>query len=363
METNYFWDSVTGTCLAELDENGDVTVQYTTNPQTGELISENHTGEEVYHLYDGDGNTRQTADSAGNLLGEAAYTAFGETVAESGDMKTTYRFRGRQGFSTDPVTGDVSRANQNYLPSLGRHLSPISPYSGSGLRNNSCAYPIRVAHNRQKPFETQPPRTIFVAAQISDSSPPIPEPLLPTGVDWCKRVGLMSCSDYVATLIRNQREYPILTVRNALSCGLSVFCGRCGGGGFEGRAFPVALVPRKKAAVCLGHDLMGDQRDWDAIMLHESVHIGQFMPIPCNPPQRSVIKRHSIPRDDVGGSSCNQCKIDEGQAYSAQAAFLFPNDLVKQVQWATAGVCISCAAVCGFKNCPSLPEVNDFPLE
>jgi hypothetical protein len=36
METNYFWDSVTGTCLAELDENGDVTVQYATNPQTGE---------------------------------------------------------------------------------------------------------------------------------------------------------------------------------------------------------------------------------------------------------------------------------------------------------------------------------------
>jgi hypothetical protein len=136
METNYFWDSVTGTCLAELDENGDVTVQYTTNPQTGELISENRDGEEVYHHYDGDGNTRQTTDSAGNVLGEATYTAFGETVAESGDMKTVYRFRGQQGFSTDPATGDVSRGIQNYAPSLGRRLSLASFVAGNYNRPN-----------------------------------------------------------------------------------------------------------------------------------------------------------------------------------------------------------------------------------
>ena len=123
METNYFWDAVTGTCLAELDENGDVTVQYTTNPQTGELISENHAGEEVYHHYDGDGNTRQTTDSAGNVLGEATYDAFGEPVAESGDMKTTYRFRGKRGHTTDVVTGDISKSSQIYSPSLGRGLS------------------------------------------------------------------------------------------------------------------------------------------------------------------------------------------------------------------------------------------------
>ena len=57
------------------------------------------------------------------MLGEATYDAFGETVAESGDMKTTYRFQGQRGFSTDPLTGDVSKANQNYSPSLGRRLS------------------------------------------------------------------------------------------------------------------------------------------------------------------------------------------------------------------------------------------------
>ena len=144
METNYFWDAVTGTCLAELDENGDVTIQYTTNPQTGELISENHAGEEVYHHYDGDGNTRQTADSAGDVLGEATYNAFGETVAEGGDMKTAYRFRGQQGFATDPRTGDVSFASRNYSPNLGRWLSS-SEFGAAG-----AYFPTLFARDEQR---------------------------------------------------------------------------------------------------------------------------------------------------------------------------------------------------------------------
>ena len=126
MLTRYVWDYATNTCLAEVNEQGETTVEYTVNPQTGELISERRDGEDIYHHYDGDGNTRQTTDSDGNVLGEATYDAFGEIVAESGDMKTTYRFRGQQGCSTDPLTGDVSRANQNYFPSLGRNLSPSS---------------------------------------------------------------------------------------------------------------------------------------------------------------------------------------------------------------------------------------------
>ena len=122
MLTRYLWDYATNTCLAEMDEQGETLVDYTVDPQTGELISENHGGQEVYHRYDGDGNTRQTADSAGNVLGEATYSAFGETVAESGDMQTTYRFRGQQGFSTDPLTGDISKANLIYAPTAARVL-------------------------------------------------------------------------------------------------------------------------------------------------------------------------------------------------------------------------------------------------
>ena len=123
MKTRYRLDYLTGACLSEVNDQGETTVQYNNHPQTGALISERSDGEDIYHHYDGDGNTRQTTDSAGNVLGEATYDAFGETVAESGDMKTTYRFRGQRGFSTDPVTGDVSSANHNYSPSLGRELS------------------------------------------------------------------------------------------------------------------------------------------------------------------------------------------------------------------------------------------------
>ena len=126
METRYRWDYLTGACLSEVNDQGETTVQYNNHPQNGALISERSDGEDIYHHYDGDGNTRQTTDSAGNVLGEATYDAFGETVAESGDLKTTHRFRGQHGYSTDPLTGDVSKANQNYGPSLGRSLSLAS---------------------------------------------------------------------------------------------------------------------------------------------------------------------------------------------------------------------------------------------
>ena len=155
MLTRYLWDYATNTCLAEMDEQGETLVDYTVDPQTGELISENHGGQEVYHRYDGEGNTRQTADSAGNVLGEATYDAFGEVVAESGDLKTTYRFRGKGGFSTDPVTRGVSQGNSNYCSSLGRLLSPIANLRGqsysaclSGTVAMCVPFPIRRPHKR-----------------------------------------------------------------------------------------------------------------------------------------------------------------------------------------------------------------------
>ncbi len=178
MLTRYLWDYATNTCLAEMDEQGETLVDYTVDPQTGELISENHGGQEVYHRYDGDGNTRQTADSAGNVLGEATYDAFGETVAESGDMKTTYRFQGQRGFSTDPLTGDASKANQTYSPSLGRALG-----AGDSWMPRERYFPIR-------PGE----RLIVVAPHIYRESDvakchwylwagPLAEPVLPCAAE------------------------------------------------------------------------------------------------------------------------------------------------------------------------------------
>ena len=152
MRTQYLYDDVTGACIAEFDENGDTQVEYTTNPLTGELISENHNGQEVYHRYDGGGNTRQTTDGAGNVLGEATYTAFGETVAESGDMKTTYRFRGRQGYSTDAVTGDVSKTSSDYSPPLGRRLSRsmANAFSGGNWYTGRLGRPIQTCTYRRR---------------------------------------------------------------------------------------------------------------------------------------------------------------------------------------------------------------------
>ena len=75
---------------------------------------------------------------------EATYNAFGETVAEGGDMKTAYRFRGQQGFATDPRTGDVSFASRNYSPNLGRWLSS-SEFGAAG-----AYFPTLFARDEQR---------------------------------------------------------------------------------------------------------------------------------------------------------------------------------------------------------------------
>ena len=47
-------------------------------------------------------------------------------------MKTTYRFRGQQGFSTDPLTGLVFRGNLGYYSPLGRRLSSTDDNYSAG---------------------------------------------------------------------------------------------------------------------------------------------------------------------------------------------------------------------------------------
>ena len=42
--------------------------------------------------------------------------AFGEPVAESDAMTTTYRFQGLRGYATDPASGYVARSPYEYSP-------------------------------------------------------------------------------------------------------------------------------------------------------------------------------------------------------------------------------------------------------
>ena len=94
-------------------------------------------------------------------------------------MKTTYRFRGRQGFSTDPLTGDVSRGKQNYSPSLGRPLSRTpSPMLGT---YQFCPYRPYRANAFQLGISGAAPRnTAFRVVYLASYRTPglnIPDPL------------------------------------------------------------------------------------------------------------------------------------------------------------------------------------------
>jgi len=75
-----------------------------------------------FSCYDANGNVTDYVDASGNLRARYAYSAFGETTLQSGDMAGTFTHR----FSTKPFdteTGVSKYQLRDYLPSLGRWAS------------------------------------------------------------------------------------------------------------------------------------------------------------------------------------------------------------------------------------------------
>ena len=78
--------------LAETNNNA-TTKQYTYGD---DLLSQNHSGQQHFFLYDGLGSTRTLTDYAGNISDEYYYEAFGELLAQTGATDNTYLFTGEQ---------------------------------------------------------------------------------------------------------------------------------------------------------------------------------------------------------------------------------------------------------------------------
>ncbi len=75
---------------------------YTHEPGSpGKLISQHRTGTTSYFLYDGLGNTRALADSAGNITDTYAYQAYGTQISETGNTPNNYHYVGRYGYYYD----------------------------------------------------------------------------------------------------------------------------------------------------------------------------------------------------------------------------------------------------------------------
>lgn len=120
--TYYLYDPINGEVDRELDENGNVIVEYTREPD-GMLISENRGGVSRQYHFDADGNTLALTDDSGNITDTFAYNASGQATERTGTTPTPYQYHGQQGYYRDSETGDYRVQRRDYSPEKGRWLS------------------------------------------------------------------------------------------------------------------------------------------------------------------------------------------------------------------------------------------------
>ena len=66
---NYLWNPINDNIIAEYDDDGNVIVEYTTEPGLhGAVISEHRNGQTYYHLRDGQGNTVALTNDQGEVM-------------------------------------------------------------------------------------------------------------------------------------------------------------------------------------------------------------------------------------------------------------------------------------------------------
>ena len=122
---NYIWDEVNDTLLMEKDEDGNTMASYTYEPgRYGPLISQHRGGQSSYYQFDGQGSTRQLTDAGDAVTDTCAYTAFGETVAQSGTTTNPFGYRAALGYYLNPETNDFCAPGGVLVPSVGRWLAP-----------------------------------------------------------------------------------------------------------------------------------------------------------------------------------------------------------------------------------------------
>jgi RHS repeat-associated protein len=126
--TNYIWDEVNDTLLAETDGNGNTIAEYTQEPgRFGPLISQRRNGHTYYHHYDGQGSTRVLTDEFGTVTDTYTYDAWGNAVARSGATANPFRWVGQVGCYWDESAGAFYIQARVYDPAVTRWMSQDSP--------------------------------------------------------------------------------------------------------------------------------------------------------------------------------------------------------------------------------------------
>ena len=113
----YFWDEMEDNVVEEYDgDTGNTIATYTTErTKYGSVLSQDRGGEKRYFQFDGQGNTTELTDGAGNVTDERRYSAFGETTASSGATSTPFGFGGRWGYHSGNADAFVTIRRRMFI--------------------------------------------------------------------------------------------------------------------------------------------------------------------------------------------------------------------------------------------------------
>lgn len=122
--TNFVWDIVNDRYLAEVDDSGNATAVYTNAPVPyGKSISQNRSGTTSYYHCDAQGSTRQMTSQNEAITDEYSYSAFGETIANTGSTTNSFKYVGQYGYFSEIETNELYVRERTLKPTLGRWTS------------------------------------------------------------------------------------------------------------------------------------------------------------------------------------------------------------------------------------------------
>ncbi len=122
--TNFVWDYVNDSYLAEVDESGTATAVYTNEPvHFGKVISQNRSGMASYFHVDAQRSMRQLTSQSQFVTDEYKFSAYGETIAANGSTGNTFKYVGTYGYYSDTESNQIYVRARDYAPSLNRWSS------------------------------------------------------------------------------------------------------------------------------------------------------------------------------------------------------------------------------------------------
>ena len=131
---NYLWNPLNDNIVREFDDSGTAVAEYTTEPDLyGNVVSQYRTGQTSYLHFDGQGNTSELTNDAGNVTDAIRYRAFGELEERTGSTDIRFQFVGLKGYWTDVDTHEYSIRRQILSAFEARWLSIEVSQSHSGL--------------------------------------------------------------------------------------------------------------------------------------------------------------------------------------------------------------------------------------